>query len=181
MIQSSVRVIGADGRPSNGLAERVKARLTPRVSRPTLLQGEDLAASLLTGNWLYWPAIGFRTEALERVSFREDLPIILDLALIMDLVLAGEGILLDPVVTFSYRRHDASASSESRFDRRFTDEARFHAEVAARLGSLDWRRARRAARMRATSRLHAVALVPGALRERSWERLGALVRHAAGR
>jgi hypothetical protein len=180
MIQCSVRVIGADGLPSRGLAEQVKARLTPDVGSPTVLQGEDLAASLLTGNWLYWPAIAFRTEALERVSFRDDLPIILDLALILDLVLAGEGILLDPVVSFSYRRHDASASSESRFDRRFTDEARFHAEVADRLRALGWRRARRAARLRATSRLHAVALLPGAVRERSWDHLRTLLQHAVG-
>lgn len=181
MIQAGARVIDADGRPSTALADRVKARLTPSVGAPTLLEGEDLAASLLTGNWLYWPALGFTTDALSRVSFREDLPIILDLALIMDLVLQGEGILLDPVVTFSYRRHDASASSTSRFDRRFADEARFHAEVAERLDALGWRRARRAARLRATSRLHAAALLPGAVRERSWPQMRELVRHAVTR
>jgi GT2 family glycosyltransferase len=180
VVQPGVRVVDATGKPVGGLAEWVKARLTPNAQAPRQLEGEALATSLMHGNWLYWPSIVFRVEVLRDKVFRQDLPILLDLALVMDLVLAGEKFVLDPVTSFTYRRHAASESAISRYDgRRFAEEARFHAEMAERLDGRGWRRARRAARLRATSRLHALALVPGALRSRSWGQVWLLLRHAS--
>ena len=39
-----------------------------------MLAGEDLAVSLLRGNWTYWPSLAFRTEAVRRQGFIDDLP-----------------------------------------------------------------------------------------------------------
>lgn len=181
IFQPSVRVVDGAGHPARNLAERAKSWLTPTLEEPTVLGGEALAASLLHGNWLYWPALVFRTQALEHHTFRADLPLILDLALILDLVLEGATLVLDPVVSFTYRRHEASASSTGRFGQRFADEARFLDETATRLDHLGWRRARRAARLRTTSRLHAMTLIPGALTGRDWHQARTLLVHACGR
>ena len=84
----------------------------------------------------------FRTERVQRHPFRDDLPIIQDLALVIDMVAAGETLVLDPAVCFSYRRHTASASSASLLKgSRLPDERRYYAEAAAQMRARGWRRA----------------------------------------
>lgn len=178
MIQVGVLVIDDTGEPANGMADRVKAWIRPKVSAPTVLGGERLATSLLHGNWLYWPSLVFRVDALAPRSFRADLPIILDLALIMDAIADDNRLLLVPETCFSYRRHDASASSLALLQGdRLADERRWFGEVATALTSRGWSRAARAARLHWTSRLHAVSLLPAALRSRSRGATSRVLRH----
>lgn len=178
IIQVGVRVIDASGQPSMGLADRVKSLIRPKVSGPTVFGGEHLAASLLRGNWLYWPSLVFRVDALAHRSFRADLPIILDLALIMDAVAAGNRLLLAPEICFDYRRHDESASSVSLLQgNRLADERRWFGEAAATLSAHGWPRAARAARTHWTSRLHALSLFPAAVRSRSRLAVSRVLRH----
>ena len=147
-----------------------------------MLGGEELATSLLRGNWLYWPSLVFTREALQRVRFRADLPTILDLALVLDLVAGGSRLVVDPAVCFSYRRHEQSASSQGlHTGDRFAEDRDYFAEAARRMHDLGWERAARAARRRWVSRLHALALAPAALRRRSPTQLRAVVRHAVSR
>lgn len=177
IIQPGVRIVDGEGTEVRPLADRVKARIRPAADGATLLSGEDLAASLLTGNWLYWPSLVFRTDAVRRHEFREGLPIVQDLALVIDMVAAGETLVLDPAVCFSYRRHTESASSTSLLHgRRLPDERRYYAEAAAQMQAHGWRRAARTARLRWTSRVHALTLLPDAVRARSG--LGGLLTHA---
>lgn len=177
IIQVGVRVVDEHGRTVDPLADRVKSAIRPRVQQATVLGGESLAASLLRGNWLYWPALVFATERIKRFPFRDGLPIIQDLALVVDMVAAGERLVLDPEVRFSYRRHTESASATSLIHgRRLPDERRYYAEAAAQMAARGWPRAARTARLRWTSRLHAVTLLPQALRARSGTR--GLLTHA---
>jgi glycosyltransferase involved in cell wall biosynthesis len=181
-IQPGVEVIDEQGRPADGMTERIKRALMPRGPGPRELGGEELATSLLRGNWLYWPSLVFTREALARVSFRADLPTILDLALVLDLVVDGARLVVDPSVCFSYRRHAASASSAGlHTGDRFAEDRRFFAETAARLQRIGWPRAARAARRRWVSRLHALTLAPGAVRARSTGQLREVARHALTR
>lgn len=177
--QPGVRVLDGRGAEVCGLTERVKAWLAPEGPFPRIVGGEALATSLLHGNWLYWPSLAFRADVIRDRPFRPDLPIILDLALTLDLVLSGEQLVVDDRVCFAYRRHDASASATARFDGlRFSDEDRFHDELAVRLNGLGWRKARRAARLRATSRMHALTLLPGVLRSGTPAQVRELLHHA---
>ena len=164
IFQPGVRVIDAEGAEVVPLGDRVKRWLTPRTHGPVVLSGQDLAASLLRGNWLYWPSLMFRTSAVQEHAFRQDLPIILDLALVIDMVADGSALVLDPRVSFSYRRHTTSLSGVALSDgSRFAQDRRYFSDAAAQMRRLGWPRAERAARVRLTSRLHALTLVPGAL------------------
>lgn len=180
-LQPGVTVIDDMGLPVNSLTERVKSWLAPDVTAPTPVAGERLATTLLHGDWLYWPSLVFRTSALRDQTFRADLPIILDLALVLDLVQNDGVLVVDPEPTFRYRRHEGSASSESRYDQRFVDEQRYLNEVSRSLAERGWRTAARAARLRATSRLHALTLLPSAMLGRRWSLVRTLLRHAVGR
>ena len=167
IFQPGVRVIDADDQPSSGLGERVKAWLSPRGTRPVTLRGEDLAVSLMRGNWLYWPSLAFEHSAVAGHSFRPDLPIVLDLAFVMDNVLDGAELVVLDRVTFCYRRHGESASSVSSVrGSRFDDEKLLYREMVRRFEARGWRRAAGVARRRIVSRLHELSLVPGAVRRK---------------
>lgn len=180
IIQPGVEIIDEHGAVVSTLADTVKQRLmTPRASGPRVLSGEALAVSLLRADWLYWPSLAFRREVLEATPFRDGMPIIQDLALVMDIVCAGGRLLLVPTVCFRYRRHTASASSAKALDgSRFRGERAYFDLAASQVRALGWRSAERAARHHLTSRLHAVTLLPGAVRSRQRGAVGTLLRHA---
>lgn len=183
IFQPGVQVIDSRGQEVTPLGDRVKGWLRPRTSGPLVLSGEELAASLLRGNWLYWPSLMFRTDKVQRHAFRQDLPIILDLALVLDMVVDGSALVLDPEVTFAYRRHATSLSGTALSDgSRFAQDRRYFADAEAQMRGAGWHSAERAARRRWTSRLHALTLLPAALRSRE-DRPRAVrqvLRHAAG-
>ncbi|MGF9754113.1 glycosyltransferase [Microvirga sp. 0TCS3.31] len=181
-IQVGVQVIDEHGTPIDPLTDKVKRAIRPSVSRRTELSGEALASSLLRGAWHYWPALVFRTDVVTRYPFREGLPIIQDLALLIDMTAAGESLVLDPTVCFSYRRHTQSASATSLLHgNRFSDERRYYAAAADQMARQGWTRAARTARLRWTSRLHAVTLLPTAVRRRERSAVRSLLDHATER
>ncbi|GAA5001782.1 glycosyltransferase family A protein [Kitasatospora paranensis] len=181
MIQPGVEVIGTDGEPFDTLVDRTKRRLyAPKGPGRALLAGEDLALSLLRGNWLYFPSICWRTAAVRRFGFRADLGVIQDLALVVDLLLAGESLATTPEVCFSYRRHAGSESSAKAYTgSRFTEAKRFFLETADRLDAHGWHRAAKASRRHLSSRLHALTLLPGAARHAGRPGVTAMIKHAA--
>jgi glycosyltransferase involved in cell wall biosynthesis len=171
-----VQVIDADGDPDTTAADRVKARLS--IEPPALVGGEQLAVSLLRGNWRYFPAVTFRTAAARSHGFRPGHDIVLDLDLYLRMLLAGERALLVDSLCFEYRRHGASLSSTQRWTGdRFAEERRYFRQVAAELDLAGWHHASRAARVHLMSRLHAASLVPGAAAARELRGSALLLRH----
>jgi hypothetical protein len=180
MVQPGVQVVDAGGRPCRTLTDTAKKRLyaPARVRRaPALLGGEELAVSLLRGNWLYFPSVCWRTDALRRHPFRADLGVIQDLAVVVELLLDGGLLATDPEVCFRYRRHPQSASAAQAATGARFDEARgFFLGASARMLAHGWPRAARAARRHWSSRLHALTLLPAAAPSRPAAE--ALLRHA---
>lgn len=180
IIQPGVRVIDGDGEETRTLVDEAKRRVyAPKFDRRVELVGEELAVSLLRGDWLYFPSICWRTEALKDLRFRPELRVIQDLALLIELVLRGERLVADKALCFEYRRHDASESSATAFDgSRFTEAGTFFADVADRMAAHGWHRAARVARLHLSSRIFALTKLPQALRQRGG--VAPLVRHAFG-
>ena len=178
-IQPAVQVIDSSSRPINPLADRVKRRLSPRFAGSCELAGEPLVTSLMRGNWTYFPAICWRRDDIVTAGFRQDLPTVLDLALLLDLACRGRTLLLLDDVAFGYRRHAASASSlAARSAERFEEEARLFSEVDDRCRRIGWRSARRAARRHTTSRLHAGLMMVTSLRGGHLRQARGAARHA---
>lgn len=168
ILQPGVEVIDGTGRAVTPLGDRVKSWLRPRGKRIVEMSGEQALTRLLHGNWLYFPSLCWRRDAIAVHGFRTDLPTALDLDLIARVVMSGGTIAYDPRVVFRYRRHAASASSRTAAARsRFAEEALVHAEIARRAHEIGWHRARRAAVLRTTSRLHH-ALVAGSMLARDF-------------
>jgi GT2 family glycosyltransferase len=182
IVQPGVEVIDGDGRVVRTLTDVAKRRVyAPRLTHRTVMGGEDLAATLLRGDWLYFPSLCWRTDAIKAANFREDLHVIQDLALVIDLVERGERLAVDPTVCFQYRRHVVSASGASAVaGTRFAEARNYFLDAADQMTALGWRKAARAARRYTSSRLHAASLLPGAARSRNGAAIRALCRHAFG-
>jgi hypothetical protein len=177
-VQPGVRVIGADGLTVTTPADGVKARLRARHPSGTPLGGDRLMASLLGGNWLYFPATAFRVAAARPHGFDPRWEVVEDLALVCAVLRHGGRLLLLDEEVFAYRRHAGSVSSVAAGSgRRFAEERTFFAEQAQAAAALGWTASARAARLRWSSRLHALTLLPGA---RTRPHLAGLLRHGLG-
>ena len=62
VVQPSVRVIDEAGQPVRPLPDRVKELLAPKPDEGRPLSGEALLASLLRGNWTYFPLAALATR-----------------------------------------------------------------------------------------------------------------------
>lgn len=182
MVQPGVEVIDGAGKPTEGLVDQSKRRLyKPAFKGEVLMGGEALATSLLRGNWLFFPSICWRTEAVRAAGFRDDLEVTQDLALVIDLLQAGERMLLSDAPCFQYRRHAVSISSRQAFTGvRFEEANRFFMDVADRLEGAGWTKAAKASRLHLSSRIHALTMLPGALKNKQGEGARTLLRHVAG-
>jgi len=168
IIQPGVEVIDEHNQPSMGLIDKMKRVYAPQVhgsSGYRLLSGEPVAISLMRGNWLYFPSICWKSDALVATNFREGLNVVQDLALALDLIKAGGSLVVDSRVCFQYRRHRESDSSWRALQgTRFIEEREFFIEMAGEFEAIGWRRAARTARLHLSSRLNAATLLPKAWR-----------------
>lgn len=179
--QPGVVVIDSVGATVFPLADRVKAWYRSRIahSARTKIEGEALAATLLKGNWTYFPSICWRTSSIRAHGFDPQFDVVLDLALQLNLALDGGTLVASSTVSFEYRRHAASVSSWKANDgSRFTEEAAFFDQVASRLRERGWSHAAGIASAHLSSRLNALTRVPSALRSRDVRGVQVLLRHA---
>lgn len=182
-IHTGALVVDSDGDPANPPADRVKTLASLKAAPGTVREvgGEQLAASLLRGNWMYFPSVVFRRDVLVEHGFRPGFDVVQDLDLYLRILRAGGRVALLDAPGIEYRRHPASVSSERAEDgSRFDEERRFFAEAAADMSREGWPRAARAARLHLTSRLHALLRVTQLLAGGHRAAAGRMLRGALG-
>ncbi|WP_075204312.1 glycosyltransferase family 2 protein [Haematomicrobium sanguinis] len=182
IIQPGVEVIDSEGNLAAPLGDRIKARLRTQAlksSGTSVLSGENLATSLMSGNWLYFPSLAWRRTAMQGHRFREGFEIVQDLALTMDVVLGGGSLQVGNDVVFQYRRHGESVSSVQAADlRRYAEESNYFRTMATTFAERGWKRAARAARLHWTSRVALLSKLPAMVKSRNWQKIPRLVRIA---
>lgn len=167
MLHACVKVVDSDSNEVNPIGDRLKNLIRPRNRSAVLLTGEKVATSLMIGNWLYFPSLMWKTSRLKQVGFRPNLNVCQDLALVIDLLKSDSSMAISNEVVFKYRRHIASDSSSKAFDgTRFDEERRFFNQLSSEFRQKRWYTASVAARLRLTSRLHSLFLIPRALRHK---------------
>ena len=180
IVQPGVAVIDEVGAPINAMADRIKLAIRPRLSMPYTVSGEKAGVTLMRGNWLYWPSLLLHRQSVLPWAFR-DFPIMLDLALSVDVLLAGGKIKVIPEVCFEYRRSRLSVSGAGARDGKlFADERAYFGLAASLFAKRGWKSAERAAKLHITSRAHALSKIPGAVLGRDFGYAKVLARHLAG-
>jgi hypothetical protein len=105
--------------------------------------------------------------------------VIQDLDMIIKLVERGEELVAGDHVSFQYRRHTASESAKQAIDgRRFAEARAFFLETADHLDSVGWSEAAAVSRRHRSARLHALSLVPAAIKLRRPDSVRQLLRYA---
>lgn len=182
MVHPGVTVVDSEGNPTDSLADRVKRRMSRSAWQQAELDGPTALRSLMKGNWLYVPAMCFRTDVVPRVRRLGEFGSIADLGWVTDMLLGGGTLALDPTPAFRYRRHQASHSSVGAKDVvRFDEEQRYYAAAAEQLRQKGWHKAARAARLHPFTRLHAMRSAVGALASRDVRMAAALAGRAVRR
>ncbi len=155
--QPNVEIIDKDSQVCLPLADKVKRLLAPKKS--SYYAGEKLATSLCHGNWLYFPSILWKTETLKKYRFDAKYKIVEDMVVELQMIIDGATLYVDRGnPTFQYRRFAESLSSKEkgRGGVRFGEEAAAYTEFAQKFNEIGWKKAARAAKLRITSRLHAL-------------------------
>lgn len=175
--QCRVGVIDQNGRHAWPVADQVKDFLRP--AGDGTLAGEALAASLLHGDWLYFPSLVWRTAEIAQYPFDEGLGVTMDLEVLLQMAFDGaELAYFGQAPLFHYRRHTASASGVGAVDgSRFVEERELFHRWARKASDRGWKKARSAAMWHVTSRLHAVSQLPGV---RSSQLARQVLRHTFG-
>ncbi|HEU5471777.1 MAG TPA: glycosyltransferase [Actinophytocola sp.] len=164
MVHPGVNLVDGDGNPTDSLADRIKRLVSRSAWRHDELDGPTAARSLMRGNWLYCPAMCYRTDVVPRAQQVGQYASIADLAWTIDMLLGGGTMAMDKTPVFRYRRHQANHSSQhAKTLARFDEEQRYYAAAARKLRETGWTRAARAARLHLTTRLHALRSALGAL------------------
>lgn len=181
LVQPGVEVIDADGAASLPLADRVKAIYRGKPRGAHQRSGEELATSLLRGNWAYFPSVVWRAALIREIGFRLDLNVVQDLAMMMEIVKRGGKMLVDDEVVFQYRRHAASVSAVGGPDgSKFIEERSVFYSTSRDLHRMGWNKGARVARHYTSSRLHALADLPQAIRQSSPHSRSVIIRHILG-
>lgn len=161
IVHPQVQVIDEHNKRIEPLTDKMKSRI---ALAPGTYQGEEIAVSLMKGNWTYFPAIAWRQSAIKSIGFREGLFVSQDLGLLLDVVTKNGKLKVLPNLLFSYRRHSESDSSVRAITGdRFQEERIFFNSLAGEFSKLGWKKAARAARVHWTSRLHSARLIPTAI------------------
>lgn len=178
VICPSVTVIDASSKPSNPLGDRVKRMIMPRAGRRfrsraardftcVMSSGDRAVARLMIGDYVYFPALAWNTEALRSVGFCGAAGVATDLYALSRCLLAGGTLVTfrsTPGV-FRYRRHSESVSSiAARAGTQVEEERWVHEQVGRMARRRGWRVTAVAAALRPTSRLHAWSVRIGSSR-----------------
>jgi glycosyltransferase involved in cell wall biosynthesis len=182
VLQPGVSIIAGDGSPSRPLADRVKDYYRFNGHGPRAYSGEELAVSLLRGNWTYFPSLIWHVEVIREIGFRLDLNVVQDLAMLLEITKRGGTLVLDDEVVFNYRRHATSVSSVKGNDgSKFMQERTVFDEASRDMDGMGWSRAARVARRHLSSRLNAMTELPGTILSRDSLGRRVITAHILGR
>jgi glycosyltransferase involved in cell wall biosynthesis len=165
IIHPGVKIVDEENNEISTRSDSIKFKIRNLLESNQTLTGEDLVTSLMKGNWMYFPAITWRTRIIQDIGFRSGFNVCQDLGLAIDVIMQGGKMVLIDDEIFRYRRHVASDSSIKAINgERFIDERNFFKVMTTDLKSLGWNNAARAAKLHSTSRLHAASLIPACIR-----------------
>lgn len=159
VIQPGVSVIDSKGEPVRPLNDRVKDFIAPKED--SIHSGEDLAVTLLKGDWAYNPSLLWKVSYLKKARYNESLKTAMDLDILLRLTFEGESLYRSKAKVFEYRRHSEAVSSKNAGSQQFGEELSIHGWAYQSAKSKGWNLAMKWAKRATTARLHALILLKG--------------------
>jgi len=157
VIGFDVKVINDKNKEVRSLPDLVKKILRPKIYNSIIFSNSKIFSNLMLGDWLYFPAILWRTETVKKYEFSGDFHTAMDLDILIRLLNADEKIAFIKSKVLGYRRHDQSASSlYAKSIGRFDEEFLCHKNALEIARRKNWKTGAFLAQLALTVRLHAI-------------------------
>jgi glycosyltransferase involved in cell wall biosynthesis len=157
VIGFDVKVINDKNREVRALPDVVKKILRPKIGNSIIFSNSKIFSNLMLGDWLYFPAILWRTETVKKYEFSGDFHTAMDLDILIRLLNADEKIAFIKSKVLGYRRHSQSASSlYAKSIGRFDEEFLCHKNAIEIARKKNWKAGAFLAQLALTVRLHAI-------------------------
>ena len=160
----AVKVIDENGNDYLPLVDKVKRILQPKVHKIVEIEANQALIPIMLGNWMYFPAITWKSVTVRKFGFRPDLNVCQDIWLITQILISGGKFAVLPQVLLKYRRFSGSDSSLKLLNGiRFAEEKLIYDALAKQTWNKKMPLVSVAAKLHLTSRLHAMSLLPKAI------------------
>ena len=157
VIGFDVKVINDKNKEVKALPDVVKKLLRPKIENFVIFSNSKIFSNLMLGDWLYFPAILWRTETVKNYEFSGDFHTAMDLDILIRLLNADEKIAFIKSKVLGYRRHNQSASSlYAKSIGRFDEEILCHKNALEIARRKNWKTGAFLAQLALTVRLHAI-------------------------
>jgi glycosyltransferase involved in cell wall biosynthesis len=157
VIGFDVKVINDKNKEVKALPDVVKKLLRPKIENFVVFSNSKIFSNLMIGDWLYFPAILWRTETVKNYEFSGDFHTAMDLDILIRLLNADEKIAFIKSKVLGYRRHSQSASSlYAKSIGRFDEEFLCHKNALEIARRKNWKTGAFLAQLALTVRLHAI-------------------------
>jgi glycosyltransferase involved in cell wall biosynthesis len=152
-----VEVINETGKITKTVPDLVKRTLRPSLNKITIFQNNKIFSNLMLGDWLYFPAILWKTETLKRIKFDGNFHTAMDLDVFVRLLNNDQKLAFIKSKVLGYRRHNQSASSlYAKSTGRFEEEFLCHKNALEIARKKNWKTGVILGQLALTVRLHAI-------------------------
>ena len=152
-----VEVINENGKIVKTIPDLVKKVLRPSLKKITVFKNNKIFSNLMLGDWLYFPAILWKTETLKQTKFDGNFHTAMDLDVFIRLLSSDQKMAFIKSKALGYRRHSQSASSlYAKSIGRFDEEFLCHKNALEIARRKNWKTGAILAQLALTVRLHAI-------------------------
>ena len=152
-----IEVISKNGKVVKTIPDLVKRILRPSLKKITIFQNNKIFSNLMLGDWLYFPAILWKTETLKQTKFDGNFHTAMDLDVFIRLLSNDQKLAFIKSKVLGYRRHSQSASSlYAKSIGRFDEEFLCHKNALDIARRKNWKTGAILAQLALTVRLHAI-------------------------
>ena len=152
-----VEVINETGKIVKTIPDLVKRILRPSLKKITVFKNDKIFSNLMIGDWLYFPAIFWKTETLKQTKFDGNFHTAMDLDVLIRLLSSDQKMAFIKSKVLGYRRHSQSASSlYAKSIGRFDEEFLCHKNALEIARRKNWKTGAFLAQLALTVRLHAI-------------------------
>jgi glycosyltransferase involved in cell wall biosynthesis len=152
-----VKIIGDNDYEIKALPDLIKKVIRPKINNFRLFENEKIFNNLMVGDWLYFPAILWRTQTLMDLKFSGEFHTAMDLDVLIRLLAKDYKIAFIKNKVLAYRRHNQSASSlYAKSIGRIDEEIACHKQAKELARLKNWKTGAILAQLAPTVRLHAL-------------------------
>ena len=152
-----VEVINETGKIVKTIPDLVKRILRPSLKKITVFKNDKIFSNLMIGDWLYFPAVFWKTETLKQTKFDGNFHTAMDLDVFIRLLSSDQKMAFIKSKVLGYRRHSQSASSlYAKSIGRFDEEFLCHKNALDIARRKNWKTGALLAQLALTVRLHAI-------------------------